>query len=186
MQWLLGSSALWFSVPAIAGTVYFLIQLVMGQLGGDLDADLDFGDSATGSEFRVLSLQTLSAFCMGSGWMGLATLNLTSIGFGGSVVVALLSGVGVAWLLITAMKGLLRLQSSGNVSLSSAVGETGRVYVLIPPAGQGRGRVQVVVQGRQIEFNAVQRGDNAISSRTPIRVVDADESSNTLIVESTA
>ena len=190
MDWLLGSLALWFSVPAVAGSVYFVMQVVMGQLGGDADLDGDIngsaGDADPGAEFRVLSLQTLSAFAMGGGWMGVATLALTDVGFVGASVISILSGVGVAWLLVAVMRALLRLQSSGNISLESAVGETGRVCVLVPASGQGRGRVQVVVQDRQVEFNAVQLGGEPIASRTPVRVVDRDDSANTLIVEALA
>ena len=188
MQWLIGSEALWFSVPAVAGTMYIVIQMLMGQLGGDLDmdidgpaADVDAGDA--GGEFKVLSLQTLSAFAMGSGWMGLATLNLTEVGLTGAAVVAVLSGVAVAWFLLFLLKALFKLQSSGNIELASAVGETGRVHIEVPAVGKGRGRVTVVVQGRQAELSAVQKGDTPIASRTPVRVVDADTARNVLIVE---
>ncbi len=178
MQWLVSSEALWFSVPAVAGTLYLVMQVVLGQIGGELDLDAD-----AGGEGRVLSLQTLSAFAMGSGWIGLATLNLTDIGFNGSVVIAVLAGVAMAWLLVFLLRTMLKLQSSGNLSLTAAVGETGRVYVEIPPVGRGRGRITVVLQGRQAELSAVQQGAEPIASRTPVKVIDADEARNVLIVE---
>ena len=34
MEWLFADNAYLFSVPAIAGTAYFLISLVLGELGG--------------------------------------------------------------------------------------------------------------------------------------------------------
>lgn len=187
MNWLIGAQALWFSVPAIAGTTYFLLHLLLGQLGGDVDMDTDFDidapDGDAGGEFRVLSLQTLSAFAMASGWMGLATLNFTGAGMAGAAVVAVLSGIGVAWFLMFLLRSLFKLQSSGTLDLSSAIGKTGRVYILIPPMGEGRGKVQLVVQGRQAVLNAVQSGSEPIASRTPVRVVEADKARNVLIVE---
>ena len=73
---LLDDGAIWFSGPAIAGSLYFLISLVLGGIGGDVDLDMDGDVDITaddiGGEFRVLSLQTISAFAMGAGWMGLA------------------------------------------------------------------------------------------------------------------
>lgn len=185
LDWLFADGGLWFSVPAIVGTAYFAFSLVAGELGSDLDVDVgEPGHGhAPGAEFRTLSLQTLSAFFMGSGWMGLASLRLLDFGFSGAAMVAVASGVAVAWLLMKTMRALLGLQSSGNVSIAAAAGRPGSVYVEIPPAGEGSGRVTVVIDGRQREYDAVQRGAEAIASRTPVKVVSVDEEANSLTVE---
>lgn len=180
LEWLLGGPAWWFSVPAILGTAYFLVSLALEGMGGDADVDLD-ADS-TGSEFRVLSLQTLSAFAMGSGWMGLAALRLLDLSVSGAVIVAVMSGVGVAWLLVWVLRSLMRLASSGNVRLGDTVGQSGLICVAVPPAGHGSGRVRLVINKRQREYNAVQDGPEAIASRTPVRVLRIDEASNTVTV----
>ncbi len=188
---LIDDHALWFSAPAVAGSLYFLISLVLGGLGGDVDVDLDGDIDVTaddpGGEFRVISLQTISAFAMGAGWMGLAAYRLTDLGFTGAVIVAVLTGLGVAWLLATVFKALYKLQSSGNVSIGSAVGLTGEVYIAVPRADAGRGRVKVVLEGRRRVFDAVQApGDGAgepIASRTMVRVSGVDTTTNTITVE---
>lgn len=186
-DWLFADGAVWFAVPAIVGTAYFAFSLVAGGIGADLDLDVDAGEpghgSGPGSEFRTLSLQTISAFFMGGGWMGLGALRLLDFGFTGAALVAVASGVGVAWLLATVMRSLLRLQNSGNISIASASGHTGSVYVEVPPAGSGSGRVTVVIEGRQREYDAVQRGAEAIGSRTTVKIVGVDEETNTLTVE---
>ena len=91
------NGGVWFTIPAIIGTVYFLFQIFLGGLGGDLDlgidADLDFdsglgGGDAPGVEVGVLSLQTLSAFFMASGWSGFAALRLLGMDMTGAVLVA--------------------------------------------------------------------------------------------------
>ena len=41
MDFFFSDGAVWFSVPAILGTVVLVAQLLLGQLGGDLDVDLD-------------------------------------------------------------------------------------------------------------------------------------------------
>ena len=38
---LFSNGGIWFSIPAIIGTIYFLIQIFMGGIGGDLDIDVD-------------------------------------------------------------------------------------------------------------------------------------------------
>lgn len=187
-DWLFSDHALWFSIPAILGTLYFVLQLVIGELGGDADVDVDVdldggtGDSPT-AEFRVLSLQTISAFAMGSGWMGLGALRVMDLGFGAACVVAILSGVAIAWVLVTLLRSLMSLQSSGNIRLDATIGQRGTVCVQIPPTGEGSGRVTLVIGKKQREFYAVQRGDEMIASHTRVGVVDIDETSNTVTVE---
>ncbi len=183
---LFNNGGIWFSVPAILGTVYFLFQIFMGGIGGDLDLDVDLdtdsGHSA-GAEIGVLSLQTLSAFFMGSGWSGFAALRLLDVGITGAVLIAVVAGLAFAWMLIWLMRKMMRLQNSGNVSIAQTVGLAGDVYIQVPPAGAGQGRVTLILGSRQREFYAVQSGDEAIQSNTRVRVTHADSATNTLTVE---
>ncbi|MFI4870480.1 MAG: hypothetical protein ACIARQ_01595 [Phycisphaerales bacterium JB061] len=186
------NGGVWFTIPAIIGTVYFLFQIFLGGLGGDLDlgidADLDFdsglgGGDAPGVEVGVLSLQTLSAFFMASGWSGFAALRLLGMDMTGAVLVAVVAGVAFSWMLVWLMRKMLLLQNSGNVRIGQTVGLAGDVYIQVPPAGQGTGRVKLVLGTRQREFNAVQSGAEPIATNTRIRVVQADPTTNTLTVE---
>lgn len=213
MDFLLGGGAAWFTVPAFMGTLFLVLQMVLGQLGGhdgssadgggfevdhggDLgghDGDFDHADhsgehaghdaDAPGHEFRMLSLQSIAAFAMGGGWVGLAAYQALHWSFGASVLAALGAGVGIAWMMVTLLRQFLKLQSSGNIAIGDAIGEHGTVYVQIPPAGTGSGRVVVSLQGRKREFNAVQGGTEFIASHTSVRVVDVDRSANALRVE---
>ncbi len=199
LQWLLGDGAAWFSVPAIVATVFFGVELVLGQFAGaqgGLDADLPGGDvpldgvdmdgsqgHSPGSEMRWLSLQSLAAFAMGSGWMGLAVYRFFETSIGVACLAAVGAGAGTAWLVASATRAMLRLQSSGNVSLDDAVGALGRVYVSVPPAGRGAGRVTLVVHNMQQEMNAVQRGAEPIASRTAVRVIDVESAANAVVVQ---
>jgi hypothetical protein len=187
---LFSGGGIWFSIPAIIGSLYFFVQIFMGGIGGDagLDVDLDFdGDigagDAPGIEFGVLSAQTLSAFFMGSGWMGFAALRLLDVGMAGAVGIAIISGVFFGWMIMKVMRSMMKLQNSGNVSITDTIGMSGDVYVQIPPEGEGTGRVTVVLGTRQREFNAVQSGHEPIPSHTSVKVADANTTTNTLTVE---
>lgn len=188
MDFFFADGAVWFSVPAILGTVVLVAQLLLGQLGGDLDVDLDLdteagaGD-APGAEFGWLSVQTIAAFAMGSGWMGLAALRALEVSFPVATLIALLAGLGVAWLMVTLMRSFLRLQRSDNISIDRAVGLEGSVYVMVPPSGEGRGRVTVIIDDRRREMDAVQRGGEVIPANARVRVVGADRAGNALLVE---
>lgn len=186
MDFLFADGAIWFSVPALVGTVVLVLQLVLGQFGGDLDVDLDAdvgaGDSP-GAEFGWLSIQTIAAFAMGSGWMGLAALRALEVSFPVAVIIAVAAGFGIAWLMVTMMRSFLSLQRSDNISLSQAVGLEGTVSVMIPPSGQGRGRVMVVVSERRRELDAVQAGAEVLPSNTRVKVASADAPGNCVTVE---
>ena len=182
--WLFNDYAYLYSVPAILGTAYFLISLVLGELGGDADADIGIeGGDTPVAEFRVLSLQTISAFAMGSGWAGITAYRVIDMSFVGATVIAILAGLGAAWLIASLLRAMIGLQSSGNIALGTTLGQTGTVYVSVPPKGSGSGRVTVVVNRRRREFDAVQDGDEAIATNTRVGIVGVDRPSNTVRVE---
>ncbi|NRA57647.1 MAG: hypothetical protein HRU13_05970 [Phycisphaerales bacterium] len=184
IDWFLGDGAAWFAIPAFLGTGLFLVQLLFGELGADFDVDVDVDTDMSGAgDFGPLSIQTISAFCVGSGWMGLAAFRVLEIGMLGSVAVAILSGIGVAWLMTWLTRRLLRLQRSGNINIDQASGLTGEVAVIVPPANEGRGAVAVIVNGRRREYDAVQSGDEAIPPRTKVNIASVDTQQNTLSVE---
>jgi hypothetical protein len=185
----LGGIAAWFTIPAVIGTLYFLIQMLFQGIGGDADFDLDadfdtdVAHDGAGHDFRVLSLQTLSAFFMGGGWMGLAALRLLDLSPTMSALVAVGSGIAVGWLLITLLRTMLGLQNSGNIDLDDTVGLSGEVYVEVPETGKGSGRVKLIVNEHQREYHAVQEGQVAIPTGTPVRIVKVNRGSNTLSVQ---
>lgn len=175
---LFGGAAPWFTGPALLGTGFLLIQILMGEIGGDIDADID----DPGSEAKWLSLQSVAAFLVGFGWIGLAALHLFDLGFGGAAVIGAIAGFGVAWMMIRATTTLLRLQSDANVSLPATVGLEGTVSIMIPPAGGGSGRITLIIHESQHEFPAVQESGDPIHTHARVRVVHADDSAGTLTV----
>ena len=73
----------------------------------------------------------------------------------------------------------LEKQDSGTISMDSAVGAQGKVYISIP--AQGTGRVLVTVHNSLREYDAASVDQAAIETDTPIRVVWVD--GNVLVVE---
>lgn len=187
MDALFGGLMPWFTGPALLGTGFLLIQLVLGELGGDgaldLDLDIDMDGDHPGAEFGLLSAQSISAFFMGYGWVGLGAYRYLDVGFTGSAVIAVLAGVGVAWLMVWLLRSFMKLQNNTNVQITQAVGLVGDVYATIPPAGAGRGEIILVINQSQHNYFAIQEGHEAISSHSRVRVLRADTTSNILVVE---
>lgn len=190
---LLSGPATWFGVPALIGSALFLLRTVMllagAHHGGDFDhggADAHPGDhdntkqDATGA-FKVLSLQTITAFAMGFGWAGLAALNGFHRPMLSAMLFAILGGVAMVWLLALLLKAVYDLQSSGNISLASAIGHEADVYVTVPPKGHGTGQVRVVINDRMRIYNAHSESEAAPTS-SRVRIVKANDDNTLSIV----
>ncbi|KAA0215335.1 MAG: hypothetical protein DYG94_04395 [Leptolyngbya sp. PLA3] len=187
MEGLFGGMAPWFTAPALLGTGYLLLQLALGHLGGDIDADLDVGSGHgmdnPGAEARWLSLETVSAFFVGFGWIGLAAHRALDMTFLSSSLAGLAAGLGVAWMVISLTRQVMKLQSSGNLDLNATVGREAPVYIAIPPADAGTGRITLVVNNTQHEVSARQSGHEAIATNTLVRIIEVDAATGTVVVE---
>jgi hypothetical protein len=194
---LLSGPAAWFGVPALIGTALFLLRTIMLLAGahhgtdfhsggtdavdthGSVDHSVDH-DKASSGAFKALSLQTITAFAMGFGWAGLAALNGFHKPILTSTLMAIFGGVAMVWLLALLLKAMHDLQSSGNISLESAIGREADVYLTVPPKGQGTGQVRVVIDDRMRIYNASSEADAAPTS-SRVRIIKANDD-NTLSV----
>lgn len=189
-QLFFGDNAAWYTVPAIVGTAFFTLRMVLLLAGGGHHMGVDFhgdvhvhaGDAHGGDQgdsthsFEILSIQSIAAFVMGFGWGGFAALKGTHWSPLMVNVAALACGAGMVWFLAIMLRGMSEIQSSGTISSASAVGQQGDVYVTVPGDGRRRGQVRVTVDGRQRIYNAVTQGED-LATGTRIRVLHAEEDS---------
>lgn len=188
--------ALWFSVPALFGTAVFILRMVLMLIGGDGgdggdvgdvgdvgdtgDMDFDGGDhDSSNTAFEILSVQTISIFLMGFGWVGLGCVMGSGWPMWVGMLLGLLGGMAMVWIMVRTLGAVRELESCGNVKIQSTLGLEGDVYAQIP--AEGRGQVRLVVDHRQRIYNAVST-DAEIASQTRVRVVNVNDD-NTLTVE---
>lgn len=131
---------------------------------------------------RLLSLRCLiTFFCFGA-WAVfifeeyLAWYYAVAIG----VAVGLAAAVGMALLI----GELMKLQRDGTIKMKNCVGCDGEVYLTVPAARNGIGKVNILVQETFAEFEAVTDDDEAIPTGEKVKVLKTDGS--TLIVERTS
>ncbi len=178
-----------FTIPAIVGSVFFLLRMGMLLMGGDDAFDADTGDlgdmgdldvdaspegeplddGGTDHAFKIISVQSIGAFLMGAGWAGLGAYRGSGMSLEASIGIALLGGVVMIWLFLWLMKAVYDLQSSGNVSIRQAIGLEAEVYVRVPGQRSGSGRVRVVMDDRMRMYTAVTDGDT-LERGTKIRI----------------
>lgn len=173
-----------FALVAIPATLVLLIQTILLLFGiGDGDGvDLDGDGSVDGFDaLHVFSIRGIAGMLCIGGWSGLVmyqagwSLWLT-------ILLSVLFGAATLLLLGYIMYGVSRLQSSGNVDLQTAVGKAGTVYIPIPEAYSGNGKINITLNETFMEVEAVTGADRRLYTGESVRVTGTDDTGR-LIVE---
>jgi membrane protein implicated in regulation of membrane protease activity len=164
-----------FLLSAIVGGLILVLRLILMVVGldhhgADVHVDSDAG-------FQALTIQGLSAFFTMFGVVGYMLHHNAALGLLLAIGGAVIAGVFSMWLIHRIFFAMLRLQSSGTVSLFAAVGSEGSVYLTV---GKDGGRVQINFANRLREFEAVSADGSTLPTGTPIRVQGV--TANTLVV----
>lgn len=174
-----------FLACAAIGSFFVLIKLILQFVGGDthdgLDGDINFDSHHADSDvgFRFLSLHGFTSFLMMFGLVGLALYRQSKSGLPVSIAGAVGAGIVSVWVIGKVFQWATRLQTSGNLQTSDAVGSTGTVYLMIPK--DGTGRVSINFRNHLREFDAIEENGSQVPTGTPIRVVEVR--ANILVVE---
>ena len=122
-----------------------------GGAGGDGGAEGSSGDGFGGLMLRLLPLSTIAFVLATFGVCGIV-LDLLDAGGGTTFVAAAGAGVVAGAVNTTLFSYLRRTGSTSDVSDRQLAGAVGRV--VLPVAGQRRGRVSVSVGGQQVYLSA--------------------------------
>ena len=121
--------------------------------------------------FRMLSFRTLVAATTFFGLSGTASLQ-AGLTAAVALVVAILMGLCAMVVVHYLMRTLYRLSHDGTVKIGDAVGKPATVYLPIPAARAGAGKVQVCMEDRIMEYQAVSSHDDRLPTGTKVVVVD--------------
>jgi membrane protein implicated in regulation of membrane protease activity len=163
-----------FLACAIVGGILFLFRLALLFLGGgDAEVDADVSGSEGGfadsdDSFRFISVQSLSAFFLMFGLVGLALLR-EGVNEYIAFAAAVAAGLFTVWVVSQIFVQMKKLQSDGTLKIENAIGQEGTVYLTIPE--NGTGQVRVSVQGGLRIFEATAADRQKISTGERIRVV---------------
>jgi membrane protein implicated in regulation of membrane protease activity len=120
--------------------------------------------------FGVLTFRTLVAAAAFFGVSGKAAL---SAGYAQStsLILAILIGLSAMYGMYWLMRLISGLASSGNERIGNAVGRQATVYIPIPPARKGAGKVQLSMQNRIVEYQAVTDENETLKTGESVEVV---------------
>ena len=171
----------------LGASIFLVLQIItllfgIGETGeaevdlsgdGEADATVDLADG-----FNLFTLRGMVAFFAIGGWTGLALSDInTWVSVIGSLVAGSLALVAIAFL----MRAIMHLRSSGNIDNTKAVGKIADVYLTIPAKGNGMGKINLTLEERFVELNAIQEGNNPITTGAKVKVTAIV--GDTLVVE---
>ncbi|MGE4548786.1 MAG: hypothetical protein AB7C89_04425 [Intestinibacillus sp.] len=143
----------------------------------DPDAELfhDAPDHTQSSEHdaagvRLFTVRGFVAFFAVGGWLGVALLD-AAVPVGAAVLLALLGGCAALFAVAYLMKWSLRLQESGALQLREAITRTGTVYIPIPPARSGLGKITLTLQSQLLELDAMTDDGTTLPTGAAVQVV---------------
>ncbi len=122
-----------------------------GVFGDQHDAH---GDGMLDGGLRLFTFRGLIAFFSVMGWVGVICA-VNNVNTALSVLISVLSGVFAMMAVAYIMKWLLGLQYDGTENVKFALGVSGTVYMKVPPARTGKGKVTCIIQGKLSEKFAV-------------------------------
>lgn len=170
---------------AFIGTFLYILKMALFFISGDgesdLDADTDPGDG--GASFSLISTQSILAFLMGAGWIGLAAKNEWMLNDTYSILSASVFGFAMMFFSAILTFKIKKLNAIPTINIKEALGKSGRAYTNIPAKGNGIGQVEITVGNKQQILQASSSGE-AINSFDSVIVEKVDDSGNLIVKKS--
>ncbi|PKK94986.1 MAG: hypothetical protein CVV60_03595 [Tenericutes bacterium HGW-Tenericutes-5] len=192
-----GLQQVMFIIATVATSLMILliIMMLIGMDGGeafdgdiDVDVDLDdvdggsFGDSSdvfnqesffSLGGLKIITIRGMLAFFSIGGWVVFMMADSSPVWL--AILIGVLSGSVAAVLLALVMRAIFRLESSGNLDYSTAIGKTATVYIRIPKNNEGKGKIMLVHQGKMIEADAITKEDNDILTKREVKIIGLED-----------
>lgn len=155
---------------SLVSTGLFVLKMVIFLLfGGESEVDVDF-DSYTDADpsFSFFSVQSILAFFMGLGWMGLLLIKQATINPLMMLLISFVSGVLFMFATAYLMFCIKKLNHNVKVDLNDYVGTEGKAYTSINPNTEGQ--IEVVINEKLVIMPAINISEEKIEAFAPIKI----------------
>lgn len=160
---------------AIVASIFMLVQLVLSLFGmGDFEFDADVpnadGLDASGG-MDLFTIKNITNFFVGFGWAGVSLRDVI-VSDALLITVAIACGAIFVIIFIFLFKQLMKLESNGAVGIQECVGRSANVYLRIPSARTGKGKVQISLNGSIREYDAMTDDATSIPTGAIVKVLE--------------
>lgn len=129
--------------------------------------DYAAGDAAG---VRLFTVRGFVAFFAVGGWLGVALID-GGLHAAFALVLAVLAGFAALVTMGYFMKWSMRLQENGTLRLRDTIAHTGTVYIPIPAARTGTGKVTLTAQSQFLELDAMTDSTQPLPTGASVQVV---------------
>ena len=163
----------------IVSTLFMIVQIVLmsvSSFGGDIDIDGDGDiDVDTDSGVSIFTVKSITAFFAVGSWSGLLTCALASEKLQWlAIIVALVAGAAGMSVMVLLLRAIVKLQCNGAFEIEKIIGQSATVYVSVPPARSGRGKITMNAQGRFMELDAVTDCETRLAVDEVVEIVSTE------------
>lgn len=164
-----------FLYIAAFSTLFYIIKLCLFMFtGGDVEVHTDFTSLCdTDISFNFLSIQSILAFLMGFGWVGLAMLTQFQFDMIISLVAAFLFGLLFMFLSAYLMFLIKKLDKNVKIDMQDFVGTTGRAYTAFKP--HSKGQIEITINDQLSVIDAVNMTDEDINAFMSIKIEKVED-----------
>lgn len=173
-------------IITLTASLIFIIQTVLTFIGMDSDGGLDVPDGGIDADagtfpFQLFTFRNFINFFLGFGWTAISLEGRTGPIL--AIILSILVGIALVAAVMYIFYLMSKMEQSGNIETSSAVGCKGNVYLTIPGNRSGEGKVQITIQGAIREFDAMTDGE-PLHNGSPIQVVEVLNENMLLVAKS--
>ena len=170
-----------FYYIALFSTILFVLKMILFAFtGGDAEVFSDFNtEFEAETSFNFLSIQSILAFLMGFGWIGLAVLNQWKLPTAIAVSSGAIFGLILMFLSSYLMLAIKKLNKNIRKDYKACIGKEAKTYTAFK--AQGEGQIEVVINGKLSVEKAKNISDNEIDAFTQITITDYKD--NTFYIE---
>lgn len=173
-----------FWVIALVASVVFVIQFILTLVGMDhSDIDVDFDGDGTmdlGDGMNLFTIKNLFGFFVGFGWTGVCLYDSINNDFV-RILIALIVGILFVMMFVVIYKQTRKMDRNGAFDINDCIGKTASVYLRIPAGGEGKGKVQISINGSVHEIDAL-TDEDAIPSGQNVKIVEIVDSETLKVV----
>lgn len=170
---------IYFCAACIA-SVMLIVQLVLLFVGSFTHLDLDIFDVDDGG-IGMFSLKGMTAFFAVGGWSATGAI-LGGLHWGWSIPIFVVAGAVAQVGMVILYRIIGKVRGKGIIAPHDAIGLEGEVYSKVPAAGQGRGKICILVHEMRLQCDAINKSNISIPIGTIIKVISVV--GDTYVVES--
>ncbi len=165
-----GLVKVFYYTALISTTLYILKMFIFAVFGGDTEVHTDFNSSfETDQSFDFLSVQSVLAFLMGTGWMGLTALKTWGLKSLWAALIAIVFGLILMTISAYLMFCVRKLNKRVVKDYTKAIGCVGKAYTKFEPKGIGQIEIEI---NKQLSIEEAENvSDEIIEAFSPVKVI---------------